>query len=408
MTKIESGYRLQCHPFGETKDIVRARRGIKRESHVVNLAGRKGERLEKIIQSALSALDSMQETHKDWIDDKIQQILPYFIGSENTDKAEVDNPRSRIEDAFRRGLVTTLTQEWRVSRGSERVNSSQGLTHITIGYAFDFYRTLRVCQRAGVNSNTALDIARLSYHYNPNILIKLGSSPPFRDLNDSVIEKAVLKCPSDPKSFLKRFNAKVKDLSTDPRYQDFCSCVIERAVLNFPDEPRIFLDRYSANVNRLSTDPRYKNLLPGVIRSAVLDSPGDPEKRLDKYVENVNRLSKSPRYQNLLPSVIRSIAFSSPGDPEKRLDKYIEDVNRLSTNPRYQNLLPGVIRSAALGSPGDPEAFLDKYIENVNRLSTDPHYQNLLPNSSIRRAALYYHEDPEAYLNDLIQKRSRD
>jgi len=248
MFKESAVYVPTKYSFGGLKNAVIARRSAKEIGHEIDLRGRKSSQFEIVMQDALAVLDSMQEVHKDWINHKIEQITPYFRASEgdidNGEMAQSPDPDDRISSAFQNGLVTAITQEYKVDKASDRINSPHGLDTVITGYAFDFYRTLRVCQNSGVNPNTALRIAQLAYHHNPDVLIKLSTDDRYKDLNPSVITSAALSYPKNPEAFLDGFIAKIAELSTDDRYKDLNPSVIERAALYYPKNPEAFLDGF--------------------------------------------------------------------------------------------------------------------------------------------------------------------
>ena len=329
MTRDVPTYIPTEYSFSGLKDTVAARRQVKRVGHQIDLRGRKSSQFEAVMQVALTVLGSMQEAHQLWINSKIEQITPYFTSNENSeDNGESHNelnPYARIQSAFQSGLVTTITQEYKIDKASDRVSSTGGLESIITGYAFDFYSTLRVCQRSGVNPNTALRIAQFAYHHNPNILISLSADPRYRDLNPSVTERAALSYPKNPEAFLDGFKQSINRLSADPRYRDLNPGVIERAALDFPNNPEAFLDRFKQSIDRLSADPRYGDLNPSVIKRAALGYPNNPEAFLDGFKQSSDRLSADPRYSDLNPSVISSAALGYPKNPEAFLDGFIRN-----------------------------------------------------------------------------------
>jgi hypothetical protein len=230
-----------------------------------------------------------------------------------------------VDEAYRGGLVTTITQEYRtygkVSREEiDKLDDLQYLKSIITGYTVDFLRSLRLSERAGVNPNTAIDIARLSYHYNPTKLIQLVRQYP--DVNLSAVQAAALGYPKNPETFLDGFISNVARLTEDARYRALPQSVIDRAALSYPKNPEAFLDGFISNVARLTEDARYRALPQSVIDRAALGYPKNPETFLDGFISNVARLTE--KYPNISKNIINVAALYFSGNSEAYIEKVKE------------------------------------------------------------------------------------
>ncbi len=186
----------QRQGFSGVKEVVKLRRFIKELSHEEDIAlgGSKGQRLDGILDHTDQVLSQLQEEHYIWISQKRELLADYL----SPVKPAV------MEEAYRAGLATTVTQEFRtynrVSKDEAiKLDDSEYLKKVITGYTVDFIRSLRLSERVGINPNTALDIARLSYRYNPTQLIGLIKQYP--DINLSAVQTAALNYPKNPLSF---------------------------------------------------------------------------------------------------------------------------------------------------------------------------------------------------------------
>ena len=275
---------LERRGFSGVKEAVKLRRSIKELSHEENISlhGTKGRRLDGILDHTDLVLSQLREEHRDWVTQK-RKLLAGYLSEVKPDI---------VDETYEAGLAITITQEFRtysrVNREeTSKLDSPEYLRRVITGYTVDFFRSLCLSQRLGVNPNIALAIARLSYHYNPTKLIQLVKRYP--EINQSVIERAALYYPKNPEAFLDGFIAAVARLAEDPRYKPLNQSVIERAALGYPKNPETFLDDFMANVTRLAKDPRYVGLAQSIIDRAALYYSKNPE----AYIEKV-RAGKAP------------------------------------------------------------------------------------------------------------------
>lgn len=222
--------------FSSVKGAIKLRRFIKELSHEegINLGGRKGQRLDGILDRSDQVLSELEIEHADWISQKRQLFADYLSSVQ---------PQA-VEETYRAGLATTITQEFRTyGRVSQeevsKLYDPEYLKGVITGHTVDFLRSLRLAQRMSINPNTALDVARLSYHYNPTRLIQLIRKYP--DINLSAVATAALGYPKNPEVFLNGFIANVARLK--PLYPDLHPSAITIAALNWPNKPEVYLDK---------------------------------------------------------------------------------------------------------------------------------------------------------------------
>ncbi len=375
--------------FGVVKEAVKLRRSIKKWSHEEDraLEGSKGKRLNGILDHTNLVLSELQEEHRDWISQKHELFADYLSPIKPT----------AVDKAYKVGLGTTITQEFRThgrvsKEETVKLDDPGYLKGVITGYTVDFFHSLRLSQRLRIHPNIALNIALLSYHYNPTKLTQLISQYP--DINLNAVQTAALGYPTNPEAFLNGFIANVARLTEDPRFAGLNPSVINSAALGYPKDPEAFLKGFIANVARLAKDPRFAELAQSIIDRAALGYSNNPEAFLDGFIANVARLTEDPRFAGLNPSVINSAALGYPKDPEAFLKGFIANVAKLKVDDRYKGLTQSVIEYATLHNPKSPEGFLDGFIANVARLTVK--YPGL--KSTINTTALYFPGNPDAYI----------
>jgi hypothetical protein len=147
----------------QIKEAVRFRRETK------DIAKEEGLRLDGVRDGKIldvqhrigTVLEELKDHHADWIEKKQRQVADYLSPVKG----------SRVEKAFNAGLATTITQEVRTNRRVNRgtpLYTPEHLQNLVTGYTFDFYRSIRVSERLGIDPATAVDIARRSYNFNPD------------------------------------------------------------------------------------------------------------------------------------------------------------------------------------------------------------------------------------------------
>lgn len=176
----------------------------------------------------------MKIEYAPWIEEKMASLRSYLAS------VELDV----VDQAYMSGLATTITQEFRtfgqVSKDeTAKLDDSKYLRELITAYSFDFLRSLRLSERLGVNPNIALDIAQLSYRFNPTRYIELIRN--YLDLQRSVITTAALSYPKNPEAFLDRVKEAIAHLI--PLYPDLPPNTITVAAVGYPSNPEAFLEK---------------------------------------------------------------------------------------------------------------------------------------------------------------------
>src|SRR3990167_8673868 len=297
----------KAYSFSDAKAVIRRRRNIKAVSHDTNLAGSRGLAFEEILELSDNVLSSMKITHREWIKTKLDSLSGYLKDHE-------------IEPVFKKGLEITMTQEHRVLKKS--INGTYDLQDplyvqdIIAGYTFEFYQSLRISQRMGIDTKTALGIAQLSYRHNPNILLRLKHDPRYKSIPLSFRNRAALEHPKNPERFLDGILATIDRLRKTPKYKDLDQSILLRAAFGNPRNTEAFLDNFISILKNLAESSKYGVLIPSTRIKAALDHPKDPERFLDGIIATIDRLIGMPEYKDVNQSVLEYAALQYPSDPE--------------------------------------------------------------------------------------------
>ncbi len=285
--------------FSHIKEAVKLRRTIKGLAHLedIDLRGRRGQQLVGILNHTESVLSELRGEYKDWIEQKYELSVKNKSGEIQKlgDYLAPVGP-TVVEEAYQGGLATTITQEFKTYNKESReevvkLDDPEYLRNVITAYTVEFWHSLRLSQRLEINPDIALDIARLSYHFNPTRLIQLVDkyikhpNPDFYpevDVNMSVIQAAVLSNPTNPEASLNRFIENVARLQA--KYPDLNPSVINSAALSYPKNPDAFIDDYKAATARLQA--KYPDLNPSAIERAALNYPKNPDAFIDELIRS--------------------------------------------------------------------------------------------------------------------------
>ncbi|KKQ95327.1 MAG: hypothetical protein A3G66_04535 [Candidatus Levybacteria bacterium RIFCSPLOWO2_12_FULL_39_17] len=217
MPRVES-QTIDIHSYApsDVAEAVRTRRERKTASSDIALAGGRGRKLQMIQDRVELTAGIMENLHAQWIEKKVDSLSDYFSKANGEDldndlnnkTKSIGDWRIAIKEAYWDGLSMTVTQEYRLSKkeilsaAKANLEDYDYIQDLITSYTFDFYRTLRVCERLNVDPGTALRLAKLAYHHNPNILISLSQKYP--DMGVRIIKHAVVHNSSDPEDFLRR------------------------------------------------------------------------------------------------------------------------------------------------------------------------------------------------------------
>ncbi len=210
MAMVESEpFPIHSYSMSEVKEAVATRRAVKYAAADINLSGPKGSQLESILGKVEFIVNRMEDVHRYWVKDKIKLLEGYLTKlnqSNDTGKRSLGgNWFEDVREAYLGGLVVTVTQEYRFLKtepgGLAKLKDADYIQKMVLGYSFDFFRTLRVCEKLGIGPNLAIKVAKLAYRLNPNKLIELSAKYP--EVDGSIIKEAVVYS-SDSEGFLER------------------------------------------------------------------------------------------------------------------------------------------------------------------------------------------------------------
>ncbi len=177
--------------FESLRDAVKFRRDTKdiARENGITLKGRiSGETLD-LQQRAETIIEELKDRHAGWVTEK-QNLLGDYLSA--VDSAE-------IEKEYKAGVAAAINLEVRVNNKVERnfpSDTSEYLEKIIAGYTFDFYWSLRVSKRLGIDPETALKSARLSYVNNPEKIRTLQEQS--LNINQSGTTRAILSNEVNP------------------------------------------------------------------------------------------------------------------------------------------------------------------------------------------------------------------
>lgn len=412
MVSLEIDSVRGSYTFSAMKDVVRAKRTIKDIGREISLGNLQGQEVKDIFSQAEELVHKMYEAHKRWIDRKQAKILPYIIsGNYTADKPGIDKKSTalqQVNDAFHEGLRTTLFHEHRISKKkreypSERIRTTQGLERIIVAYTFDFYRTLRVCQRGGIESFTALKIAKMSYIHNPNILTRINADPRFSSIRLGIKKEAIFSS-RNPERILLQHKDKVDSLHTIPRFSLINPGDIDQTAWSYKFENAVkHLDQSIATEGQLTG--RYPSVRPGVLKRLTYHNSRDPDRAVNRYTTEGPRIKAERKYSSLTDGAIDEYASTS-ANTDDSLDGYEARRARIDINPEYTSVKPYIKDRAAryYRKPGKAEKYLDGYKKRFARYNAARRY-DLYPRSVIERAAIFHIKHTKEYLEKQSYKK---
>lgn len=205
---------IASYSISGVKEAVNTRRLVKHAAADLSLAGRRGASLESVLDRVELVTSRMEYAQLHWVEGKIKLLESYFTKgnqADGEDNGSFGNSwLAAVREGYFDGFATTVTQEYRFLKkergGLDKLEDTDYIQNFVLGYSFDFFRTLRVCERLGVNPKAAIEVAKLAYHFDPNQLIELSAKYPAMDAY--IIKSAAVGYPSDPEGFLKRVETK--------------------------------------------------------------------------------------------------------------------------------------------------------------------------------------------------------
>ena len=216
-------------------ETIRGQRKIKEEGSEISANGPIGNKGEEIYKEAESIFSLLKEDTLDFQDKYISPLLSEYLK---------EIPIEKVEKTYNEGLKTYIKLQYRLYGGVKEKDTlnifdDAYIRNIILSYTHDFIMSLRISKRLGVTQNTALDLAKLSYRYNPMILIRLGNLCP--EVDDGVINRAAVGYPTDPEGFIEGVLARITQLKEI--YPEVDDWVIRHASVHYPTDPKRFIDQ---------------------------------------------------------------------------------------------------------------------------------------------------------------------
>lgn len=375
---------IDAQAIGETKQILETSRFIKemaREENV-KLGGSRGKELEAILLRTHATVSELEEDNKGWVTEKRSQLGNYLD----------DIPEEKLRDSYNVGLERFVQQQFRLIRSvsPDELNKLDDPTYLTDcvkAYTFDYYLSLRTSQRIGVTAPYAVDIAQLSYRYDPDVLKNLMQE--FPEFNASDIVRTMIKN-NNPEGFLNNAKQQLEQFTID--FPGFSPTELSRAVITHPENTKDFLEGVEKTAKELAAKYKFS---PSEIRTVIM-AQKDPEGVLKNAEIKAKELYEE--YSDIPPSVIRNICIDYKNPKE-----FFETAKKktIEIAPQFSNFTEGQILRAVIGNPKNPEKFLEDIEADIPRLTEQ---FPSLSDWEIRRIAVAYRK-PDPVLQRVVQDR---
>lgn len=387
-------YEPKKYSPSEINDAVRSRRDSKEKASEIDVRGRKSTELKDEINQAQEIIDTMEFIHRDWLDKKIQQIIPYFIES-NTKFSSLTKSEilEEIRIPFTEGLHSAITQEKRLKDNLPLIKSE--LEDIIVSYFFDFFRSLRVSQRLDVSPVAALKIAKLSFRNNPDIIINLSKK--YQDLlPESIIFNAVYNNPLDPEEFLKSSVRKIEELKSiypQEKYPEVTLTIIQRAVFIYSN-PEKFINKFIEVFKYIKN--QYPNISETTISRIYVINPNNPIEEIRILEIKIEELKKIFNF----PTYIIEGAVVGYSNPKEFLDNLTISTDKL--RKEFPELTLTAIQHAAYRYPSNPSGFIIEFKKRREELKME--FPNI-PSNIIEKTALSYPVNARTYLLNYLREQ---
>jgi deoxyadenosine/deoxycytidine kinase len=303
MVELETAIKAPVRKKGLPLGIIRESRFIKefvKEEGIVS-KGSAGGTLEGIWSTAGEVLISLEKQNKDFVSRERGKIHRYLK----------DISESDVEESFRNGLDAFLKQQYRLLKKVspsevEKLNDKEYLKDTIFSYTFDFIYTLRMAEQMGIYPSTALELARLTYMHNPDIILKLTKQ--FPEFEIWVITHAAVSNIA-PEKFLTRVQETIPNLQT--KFPDFEIGIITYTAVNNPSNPEGFLQKIKDTIPKLQK--QFPEFEPWVFTRAAISDPSDPEGFLKIVRQMIPDLQK--KFPNAPLKLIKKALVSNPSNP---------------------------------------------------------------------------------------------
>ncbi len=255
------------------RSAIKTSRNIKEESRDNNtiVRGKRGKNIEKVQANVSKELIDVLSENQDWIDEQKHKIRGILTGIDENE----------VFQAFKDGLMIFFKQQYRLLTQDQKTSSrhSKAIPNVLedqeyireqiIAYTFDFIQLLKASIKEGMTPTQALEIASLSYHHNPDVLRELTKKYP--EVNEIVINQAIIRYPSNPEKFINYYINKVVELSF--KYPDVDQWAINLVALHHTSNPEKTIDRFLKLVPELKS--KYPDVRITVIKQASLQPNPD-------------------------------------------------------------------------------------------------------------------------------------
>lgn len=344
---------MESKPQLKLSHAIRFNRSVKEFAREDKLyaSGGVSKELTHILELAHEATDRLESAHRTWLVEKKAQIAPYL--------GEI--PEDQVRDNYELGLNRFIKQEYKVIKKydpdklkelSDPVNIEDSIR----AYTFDFWRSMRVCQRLRIEPTMAIRIAQKSYMHDPNEQIKLRRE--FPQFQPWVITATVAQ-KRDPRASLTELDERITRLKTV--YDDFSEGEIVRIAFGHTKDPDSYMQHLQRIIPELQV--KYPDFPESSIRQIALLYE-DPDTVLKLGTEKLPALAG--QFPNLSKTVISSAIINRPSGPEKFLQYLSEELPKMkAAYPEFEEgELIKIMLGHARGSIAD-------YMKRVIQTSSD-------------------------------------
>ncbi len=294
---------------------IRTSQDIKKRARQdeIPLFGNPGKNINQIKGEVAMELSVVMSENQEWINEQKEKIKKLFPDLNDTE----------LLKSFEDGLMTFFKQQYRLftydpdTRKREIPLILQNKIYIQeqiTAFTFDFIQLLKSAQKMGMTSKQAIEVAKLSCHYDPDILRKLKA-----------------------------------------KYPDIGKWVINHAIIGYPSNPGKLIDDFIENTKKFEV--KYPDVFPYVIKYAVLRQPTAPETFIKSFIKRRDELYLI--YPAVAKGIINQYALSEMPEAKKFIDHYILDFKRLTS--QYPKVGSRAISQAIRVRPGNPESYIEEH-----------------------------------------------
>ncbi len=370
-------------PEFSPKEAIKNSQFIKEfaQSENLKLSGGTPKEFTRIELDAQELLKQVQSENKEWVEEKLAPLNDYL--------SEIDEQvlEANFQDGFRLYLKNIYYLFRKVSpQEIAKMEDENYLREVIFTYFFNFIQTVKKMSKDNVAPNTAIEIAKKSYRFNPNDFRKYQNA--FPEMETWVILHA-MKVYAEPENFMQDVEIKKTELAQD--FPDFEDWIIMRAVVNYPTKSKDYLRNIEKKLPELKK--KYPDFSDNNIIYILAVCTTSPEKKLKDLYETLPDLRE--KYPEFSDALLLAIAQKHK-QPEIFIEKVRETLGRLEE--LYPDIPQYTLLKAAVNHPKDPEKWIDNSIKETVEL------KNIFPNvpSWVLFASATGYSNPKA----IIQKVS--